>query len=50
MTMAFYLNIYYKYKADFQHSKQLMTCIYASFVHLINMIFFILSIPPFFAL
>jgi hypothetical protein len=27
-----FISIYYKYKADFQHNKQLMTCIYASFV------------------
>jgi hypothetical protein len=33
MAMAFF-SIYYKYEADFQHNKQLMACIYASFVHL----------------
>jgi hypothetical protein len=36
ITMAFYLNILqvHMYRADFQHNKQLMSCIYVSFVHL----------------
>jgi hypothetical protein len=46
-----FISIYYKYKADFQHNKQLMTCISASFVHLTSNQYeknYFKHTPPFF--